>query len=92
MAGRIEAYLHSDKSVPNKGGALVSAVCTTDFAARTDVFIDFVKLVAKMAFAAGASNWDEIVDMFPEIQDRCKAVSAEIREPVTFDRIVVMVV
>jgi translation elongation factor EF-Ts len=50
MAGRIEVYTHSDKSVPNKGGAMVCVRCVTDFAARTDQFINFSKEVAKDGF------------------------------------------
>ncbi len=92
MAGRIESYLHSDKSVPNKGGSLVRVVCTTDFAARTDLFIEFAKSVAKLAFAASASTWEDVIEAFPDLEDRRKAVSAEIKEQIAVDQIVLMTV
>ncbi len=50
--GRIETYLHSDNVTENKGGAIVCVSCSSDFAARTDQFIGYVKRVAKMAYAA----------------------------------------
>jgi translation elongation factor EF-Ts len=90
MAGRVEFYVHSDKSVPNKGGAMVMVTSKTDFAARTDEFIEFTKLAAKFAFAADATTWDDIAVAFPNIEaDRLK-LSKEIKEPVTIDQIVVM--
>jgi len=56
--GRIETYLHSDNVTENKGGAIVCVSCSSDFAARTDQFIGYVKRVAKMAYAA---SFDEDV-------------------------------
>lgn len=52
--GRIESYLHSDKTTPNKGGVLVKVTSDTDFGAKTDGFIAFSQKVAKMAYAFGA--------------------------------------
>ena len=57
MAGRIEAYIHSDSVTPNKGGCLVEVQCQTDFAARTDVFIAFAGKVARLMFGYGANQW-----------------------------------
>lgn len=90
MAGRIETYTHSDKSVPNKGGAMIRANCKTDFAARTDQFITFSREVAKMAFAFGANDWDTLVAAYPEIEDHRKEVADAIGERITVDQIVLM--
>ena len=46
MTGRIEIYLHSDKSTFNKGGAMIRVLCVTDFAARTAEFIITVEEIA----------------------------------------------
>jgi translation elongation factor EF-Ts len=80
MAGRIEAYLHSDSSSQNKGGALVEVACETEFAAKTDVFVDFAKKVAKMVYAFG--SWKAAVQEMPELEDERKRVASEIREVV----------
>lgn len=92
MAGRIEAYLHSDMSVPNKGGALVEVNCKTDFAARTSQFVTFAKDVAKHAFAAGADTWDDVIRLFPDLEDHRKEVADTIGERITVNRIVIMAV
>jgi elongation factor Ts len=92
MAGRIESYMHSDMSVPNKGGALVEVNCKTDFAARTNQFVTFAKEVAKMAFASGADTWDNLIGAFPDLEDHRKEVADVIGERITVNRIVVMTV
>ena len=92
MAGRIETYTHSDMSVPNKGGAMVEVNCKTDFAARTSQFITFARDVAKMAFAAGVETWDEVIHLFPDLEDHRKEVADMIGERITVNRIVVMAV
>lgn len=92
MAGRIETYTHSDKSVPNKGAAMVRVVCLTDFAARTNQFITFSKDVAKMAFASQAGSWDELITAYPDLEDHRVEVSDTIREKVTIDQIALMLV
>jgi len=90
MAGRIEAYLHSDKSVPNKGGAMVEVNCKTDFAARTAQFVTFSQDAAKFAFAAGAAEWDDVIKVFPDLEDHRKEVADMLGERVTVPRITLM--
>ena len=51
MAGRIEAYIHSDSTTESKGGVLLDVRCETDFGAKTDVFKDFCKKVAILFYA-----------------------------------------
>ena len=92
MAGRIETYIHSDKSVPNKAGALVKVVCQTDFAARTDVFIAFAKKVAKLAFAAQAKDWADIVAMFPDLVGERDELNKAIKEKVAIEEIALLAV
>ena len=92
MAGRIETYTHSDKSVPNKGAAMVRVNCTTDFAARTQQFITFSHSVAKMAFASNATNWDDLIKEYPDLEDHRREVADVIREKVFIDQITVMLV
>ena len=36
--GRVEVYVHSDNCTENKGAAIVTVLCESDFAARTNVF------------------------------------------------------
>jgi translation elongation factor EF-Ts len=92
MAGRIETYIHSDKSVPNKGAAMVRVVSQTDFAARTDQFISFTKDVAKMAFASQAETWDDLIAAYPSLEVDRREVADVIREKVVIDQITLMLV
>ncbi len=69
MAGRIESYIHSDSVTPNKGGALVEVTCETDFCARSEEFVKFCKLVAKMVFAFDAKSFESLVEHYPEIEN-----------------------
>lgn len=92
MAGRIESYLHSDKSVPHKGGTMVAVKSQTDFAARTDEFVAFAQKVAKMAFAAQAEDWDGVVEAFPDMETERAALSKELRETVSVDQILILTI
>ena len=92
MAGRIETYIHSDKSVPNKGAAMVRVVTQTDFAARTSQFISFTKDVAKMAFASQAATWEDLIAAYPDLEDDRREVADTIREKITIDQITLMLV
>jgi elongation factor Ts len=92
MAGRIETYTHSDKSVPNKGGAIVAVRSQTDFAARTDEFIAFAQKVAKMSFAAQATNWEDVTAAFPDLEDERVALTKAIKEKVEIDQIVILTI
>ena len=68
MAGRIETYMHSDSSTPNKGVSIVEVACETDFAAKTVEFIKFTSQVAKMSYACSAQTWKDVVDAYPEME------------------------
>ena len=83
MTGRIESYLHSDLTTPNKGGAMVRVVSDTDFGARTDTFVAFAQGVAKRAYAAQAGDWNDVVALFPEMETQRFAIQTELREKIT---------
>jgi translation elongation factor EF-Ts len=90
MAGRIEAYIHSDSVVPNKGGCLIDVQCQTDFAARTDLFIAFARKAARLMFGFGAGQWSELVENCPELEtERCQ-LEKELRERVQVNRVVAL--
>ena len=85
VAGRIEAYTHGDVHTPNKGGSLVEVMCQTDFAAKTDEFIEFAKWTAKMTFAMQGDQ-QLLKTMF---ESRMQEVSEKIGEPISIRRAVV---
>jgi len=90
MPGRIEAYIHSDSIVPNKGGCLVEVECQTDFAARTDTFIAFARQVAKLMFGYGATDWQELTEQYPTLEtDRCQ-LELHLKERVRVGRVVAL--
>jgi len=90
MAGRIEAYIHSDRVTPNKGGCLIEVQCQTDFAARTDAFIAFARIVAKLMFGYGANQWQELAEHCPDLEsERCQLESA-LKERVQVSRVVAL--
>jgi hypothetical protein len=90
MAGRIEAYIHSDSVVSNKGGCLVEAQCQTDFAARTDIFIAFARKLARSMFGFSASQWSELVEHCPELEaERCQ-LEKELKERVQANWVVAL--
>lgn len=101
--GRIESYIHSDKSTPNKGGVLVKVTSQTDFAAKTDEFIAFAQKVAKMAYAFGALapddaglTWDELVhnagraNMGEALEQERADLSALLKETISVEAIVIL--
>ena len=92
MAGRIETYIHSDKSVPNKGGSIVRVSCKTDFAARTPEFVEFANKVAKMAFASAAQTWEILIETFPSMEDDRLSLKKSLKEDIRVDQIVILVV
>lgn len=87
--GRIESYLHSDSTTPNKGGVLLKVITQTDFAARGDALIAFARAAARHAYGAGSTVWSEIVDRFPEIETQRTALVAKLREQITVADIVI---
>lgn len=90
MVGRIETYIHSDSITPHKGAAMIRVNCQTDFAARTDEFIDFAKLCASRAYAANADSYDAIVESFPDVEDVRKELARKLREQVDVDSIAIV--
>ena len=90
MAGRIESYIHSDSITMNKGGAIAKIISQTDFASRTPQFIEFAKLVAKMAYAADSDRYSVVVDLFPIIEASRKELMIELRENVIVDEIKIL--
>ena len=90
MAGRIEAYVHSDSVVQNKGGCLVEVQCQTDFAARTDAFIAFARKVAQLMFGYGAVRWQELTEQCPALEsERCQ-LELDLKERVQVGRVVIL--
>jgi translation elongation factor EF-Ts len=103
MVGRIESYIHSDKSTPNKGGVLVKVTCQTDFAAKTDEFKVFSKKVAMLAYAfAGEIEVDESTTVWDELRKTAgpmgdsleierQDLEKTLREKITVEDIVILV-
>lgn len=90
MAGRISNYIHSDKSVPNKGGTMVHVSCRTDFVARTDQFVAFADRLAKMAFASGSDDWEAITEAYPDLKQELDDLTKAVKEPIRIERICIM--
>ena len=87
---RVEAYLHSDSVSANKGGALIRVATQTDFASRTPAFQDFAKRCARLCYAAQAQTWDDVITLFPDIEEERLALQASLRETVQVDHITVV--
>ena len=90
MAGRIESYIHSDSVVPNKGGCLVEVRCQTDFASKTDEFIAFAKEVAKLSYAYGAQNWEELVEHRPDLETNRRELEQQLKEEIRIGTVVTL--
>lgn len=104
--GRIQSYLHSDRSTENKGGCMVRVECETDFAARTPEFIQFTQEVAQVAYAVGGLtmpgdqrsqelNWNQIATGGANLGRDLRALKAlaeaNLKEKITVAECVVMV-
>lgn len=92
MAGRIETYVHSDSVTPNKGGTMVKVSCQTDFAARTDEFIAFCKRVAKMCYASAETDWEKVIEVFPDLETERATLSQTLREKIAIEMFVTLLV
>ncbi len=88
MPGRIDTYVHSDSITANKGATVVRVTSQTDFAAKTDVFIAFSKKVAKMCFASGETEWEKIIQIFPDMETERVTLAATLKEQITVETIV----
>jgi len=74
-------------------------VTTTDFAARTAEFKAFTKEAAMLvfgalsytrAFIAGPSMWSVVIEKFPDIETKRRALERELGESVTVTEISIM--
>lgn len=90
MVGRIESYLHSDNSTPNKGGAMIKVECATDFAAHTTGFKAFTAKVAKLAYGADAKTWDDVIALFPELEAERESLAQSLRETISVTEISIL--
>jgi translation elongation factor EF-Ts len=99
--GRIESYLHSDRSTPNKVGVLIKVTCQTDFAAKTDEFIAFTKWVARLACGYLQSEdeltWERLVrvvgwtgEQQQTLDTELAALSALLKEKIAVEDIVIL--
>ena len=92
MAGRVVSYIHSDSITANKGGSIVSVECSTDFAARTEEFIKFSNKVAKFTYATGQHGlivWDDVIEVFPDLEEQRAALAKVLREKIEIKTIFV---
>ncbi len=87
MVGRVESYIHCDNITANKGGAMVRVNCDTDFAARTPGFVSFSKLCAIRAYASGATTYEGLIDMFPDVEESRVDLSRSLKEKIDVDMI-----
>lgn len=67
LPGRIEYYIHSDSITMNKAGCLIEVGTETEFAARSQEFIDFSKELAKIVFAFEVHTIS-MLEMFKDIR------------------------
>ena len=88
MAGRIEAYIHSDTVTPNKGGCLIEVTCQTSFAACTEEFIDFCKKAAKLVYAY--DNWENVIVNNPEAEEERKKLEEKLKEEIEITESLIM--
>jgi hypothetical protein len=80
--GRVETYVHSDTTTANKAMAAVAVLAQSEQGARTSEFQAFAKKAAKFAFAAGAMSWEDVINMFPEIEEERMALSKLLKEKI----------
>ena len=90
MPGRVEAYLHSDRSTIHKGGAMIRVTSETDFGARTDDFISFSRIAAKHAYACQATSWDEVAAAYEPVEEERRKLERSLKETVTVEEIVIL--
>jgi len=70
--GRVETYLHSDNVTQNKGCATVCIVCNSDFAARTDLFVEYAKRMGMMVYACQYAYEDAVEEAKNKAHQRTK--------------------
>lgn len=93
MAGRIEVYIHSDRITPNKGMGAIEVCAQTDFATRTDEFIEFAKRAARLSYAASGAKaevWAQVIEIYPTLEEERKEVEQKLGEIVWVRQIKIM--
>ena len=90
MAGRIETYVHSDSITMNKGATVVKTTSQTDFAAKTDEFIAFCKKVAKMCYASSETDWEKVVELFPDMETERAILAKTLKEKIVVETIITL--
>lgn len=90
QAGRIISYSHSDKTSPNKAGAMVKVLSNTDFGSKTDEFLEFCNLLAKYAAGMQSTNFEELCITFPNLLEKKVEVEKVLKEKITVEQIYVM--
>jgi len=84
---RVESYIHSDQTTENKGGSLIELLSETDFAAKTDEFKAFAKKLAQFAYGASSSEWHDILEVFPDLENELKELQNNLGEKIEIGRI-----
>ncbi len=88
MVSRIDAYTHN-VSPNTAGGAMVRVQVQTDFAAKGEEFVAFVKQLAIQAYVHGQTNWAKLCDAAPELKAQYDELVKTIKEKVVIDNITV---
>lgn len=88
--GRLAQYIHSDRHTPLKGIAVARITTETDFAARTEDTGQFARDVAKFGYAAQSTDWRDIVDAYPAMEQARVDLESRLRESVEIDQIVIV--
>jgi len=99
--GRIESYLHSDRTTPNKLGVLVKVTSSSDFGAKTDEFIRFTKRIAQLSAGylqpEDEPTWDGLVKAVGYTGESTQTLETEraelallLKETITVEEIVVL--
>jgi hypothetical protein len=87
MNGRIETYIHSDSLTSNKGGVIVKIACETDFAAKTQEFIEFCKSTARLLYAVDVNGpvldyESYIMEIDPDFRTRLGDLEKKLKEKI----------
>lgn len=85
--GRIECYVHSDSITENKGACVIRVKTKTDFATKGDDFIEFCRECAKYAYASQSEIWNEVIELFPFLEDKRVNLTRELKEDVLITEI-----
>lgn len=89
--GKIGSYVHGD----GKSACLVEVDCETDFVAKNDDFVEFVKELSLQVISMKPENVDELLDQeyvkdpSIKISDMLKAIIAKTGENIVIKRFVV---